>query len=51
MIELIIDRLIKDDEIAEDVRAHRLLKYRPPALDRWSTGGMRDAFGSCSTLP
>ena len=34
LVELIINRLVKDDEITDGVGANRLLKYWPPALDK-----------------
>jgi hypothetical protein len=51
MVELVVNRLVKDDEITEGVGSHRLLKYWPPALDKWSTKGVRDAFYSSPALP
>lgn len=52
MIELIINRLVKDDEISDSaVGPNRLLKCWPPALDKWSTKGVRDAFYSSPALP
>lgn len=49
--ELILNRLIKDDEVTDAVGANRLLKYWPPALTEWSTKGLRDAFFSSPLLP
>ncbi len=51
LVELIINRLVKDDEITDGVGANRLLKYWPPALDKWSTKGVRNAFYSSPALP
>jgi len=51
LVELIINRLVKDDEITDGVGANRLLKYWPPALDKWSTKGVRNAFYSLPALP
>jgi hypothetical protein len=49
--ELILNRLIKDDEVTDAVGANRLLKYWPPALTEWSTKALRDAFFSSPLLP
>ena len=49
--ELILNRLIKDDEVTDAVGANRLLKYWPPALSEWSTKALRDAFFSSPLLP
>lgn len=51
LVELIVNRLVKDDEITDGVGANRLLKYWPPALDKWSTKGVRNAFYSSPALP
>ena len=51
LVELIINRLVKDDEVTDGVGANRLLKYWPPALDKWSTKGVRNAFYSSPALP
>ena len=50
--ELILNRLVKDDEVTDSVGANRLLKYWPPALSEWSTKALRDAFFSspCSLV-
>lgn len=50
-IELILGRLVKDDEITESVGANKLSKYWPPALTEWSTKSVRDAFYSSPLLP
>jgi hypothetical protein len=50
LVELIINRLVKDDEISDGIHANRLLKFWPPALDKWSTKGVRDAFYSSPAL-
>lgn len=49
--ELILNRLIKDDEVTDSVGANRLVKYWPPALAEWSTKALRDAFFSSPLLP
>lgn len=51
MVELILGRLVKDDEITESVGANKLSKYWPPALTEWSTKSARDAFYSSPLLP
>src|SRR5205085_5349469 len=51
LAELIINRLRADDEIADGVGAHRLVRYWPPALATWSTKAARDAFYSSPALP
>lgn len=49
--ELILNRLVKDDEVTESVGANRLIKYWPPAIKEWSTKALRDAFFSSPLLP
>jgi hypothetical protein len=49
--ELILNRLVKDDEVTDAVGANRLTKYWPPALAEWSTKALRDAFFSSPLLP
>jgi hypothetical protein len=49
--DLIINTLVKDDEITERVGANRLTRYWPPALTEWSTKAVRDAFFSSPALP
>lgn len=51
LVELILLRLRKDDEITEGVGPHKLVKYWPPALPVWSTKAMRDAFYASPALP
>ena len=51
MVELILSRLTKDDEVTESVGASRLIRYWPPALSEWSTKAARDAFYSSPLLP
>ncbi|MFG0331692.1 MAG: ATP-binding protein [Phycisphaerales bacterium] len=50
-VELIINELRKDDEITDCVGPNKLVKYWPPALEHWSTRGVRNAFYSTPTLP
>lgn len=49
--DLIINTLVKDDEITESVGASRLVRYWPPALVEWSTKSVRDAFFASPALP
>lgn len=51
LVELIINRLVKDDAVTDGVGANRLLRYWPPALDKWPTKGVRNAFYSSPALP
>jgi hypothetical protein len=51
LAELIVNRLRADDEIADGVGAHRLVRYWPLALATWSTSAARDAFYSSPALP
>jgi hypothetical protein len=51
IVELILSRLAKDDEVVEAVGPTRLIKYWPPALTEWSTKAARDAFFSSPLLP
>jgi hypothetical protein len=50
LVELYINKLVKLDYISEGVGANWLLKYWPPALDKWATKGVRDAFYSSPAL-
>jgi len=49
--ELIINTLLKDDEITQSVGANKLLRVWPPALKEWSTKAIRDAFFASPALP
>lgn len=52
LVELIIQQLIKRDEVIDSAPGpNRLLKYWPPALDKWSTKAVRNAFYSSPALP
>jgi hypothetical protein len=51
IVELILSRLAKDDEVVKAVGPTRLIKYWPPALTEWSTKAARDAFFSSPLLP
>jgi hypothetical protein len=51
LVELILQRLLRDDEITESVSAGRLVRYWPPAMTEWSTRAVRDAFYSSPMLP
>jgi hypothetical protein len=50
MIELILNRLRAQDEVAESVGPKKLIKYWPPALKEWTTKAARDAFFSSPAL-
>lgn len=49
--ELIINTLVRDDEITQSVGANRLLRVWPPAITEWSTKAIRDAFFASPALP
>ncbi|TWT58330.1 hypothetical protein KOR42_17040 [Thalassoglobus neptunius] len=51
LVELYVNELSRTDEITPGVGANKLLKYWPPALNEWSTKGVRDAFFSSPRLP
>lgn len=51
IVELFINKLVKLDVISLGPGAGKLLKYWPPALDKWSTKAVRDAFFSSPVLP
>ncbi len=51
MVDLILNELIRTDEITKGVGANKLLRYWPPALAEWSTKSVRDAFYSSPQLP
>jgi hypothetical protein len=46
LAELIVNRLRADDEIADGVGTHGLVRYWPPTLAAWSMKAARDAFYS-----
>src|SRR5262249_24714486 len=51
LAELIVNRLVQDDELTPGGGAAKLAKYWPPAMEAWSTKAARDAFYSSPTLP
>ena len=51
LVEVILQRLRTDDEIAPGVGPNKLVKYWPPAMEAWSTKALRDAFYSSPALP
>jgi hypothetical protein len=52
MVELILGRLTKDDEITADpVSPTKLLRYWPGGMNEWSTISARNAFYSSPLLP
>jgi hypothetical protein len=50
LVELIVNQLVRDDEITPGVGAAKLVKYWP-AMEAWSTKAARDAFYSSPALP
>jgi hypothetical protein len=52
MVELILGRLVKDDEITTDpVSPTKLLRFWPGGINEWSTMSARNAFYSSPQLP
>jgi hypothetical protein len=51
MSELIINQLVRDDEVSSAVGPNKLLRVWPPASPEWSTKAVRDAFFASPTLP
>jgi Protein of unknown function (DUF499) len=51
LVELYVNELSRTDEVTSGVGANKLLKFWPPALAKWSTKGVRDAFYSSPQLP
>jgi hypothetical protein len=51
LVELIVNQLLRDDEISPGVGPAKLVKYWPPAIEAWSTKAARDAFYSSPALP
>lgn len=51
IVEMFVNRLVKDDELVEGVGANRLLKYWPASDTKWSTKAVREAFYSSPVLP
>jgi hypothetical protein len=51
LCDLVINTLVKDDEITDVVGANKLIRLWPPALTEWSTKAVRDAFFASPALP
>jgi hypothetical protein len=51
LVDVIINELVRTDELTAGVGANRLITYWPPALAEWSTKSVRDAFYSSPLLP
>jgi hypothetical protein len=51
LCDLIVNSLVKDDEISASVGHNRLARIWPPALTEWSTKALRDAFFASPALP
>ena len=50
-VDLLVNQLIRDDEITQSVGVNRLIRVWPPALTEWSTKDVRDAFFASPALP
>ncbi|MCX7011323.1 MAG: AAA family ATPase, partial [Candidatus Sumerlaeota bacterium] len=51
LVDMIVNWLVKYQEISSGVGPNQLLKYWPPACAEWSTKAVRDAFCSSPLLP
>lgn len=51
LCDLVINTLVKDDEITDVVGPNKLVRLWPPALTEWSTKAVRDAFFASPALP
>jgi hypothetical protein len=51
LCDLVINTLVKDDEITTAVGPNKLIRLWPPALTEWSTKAVRDAFFASPALP
>jgi hypothetical protein len=49
--ELVINQLVRDDEVSSAVGPTKLLRVWPPASPEWSTKAVRDAFFASPALP
>ena len=49
--ELIVNQLVRDDEVSSVVGPNKLLRVWPPASPEWSTKAVRDAFFASPALP
>ena len=51
IVTLILEKLKRDDILTNAVKPNRILKNWPPAMSRWSTKSVRDAFYSSPLFP
>ena len=51
LTELIVNTLVRDDEITTSIGPSRLVRVWPPAMTAWSTRAVRDAFFASPALP
>lgn len=51
LVTLILDRLKRDDILTLSVKPGRIVKNWPPAMTRWNTKSVRDAFFSSPLFP
>jgi hypothetical protein len=51
LVDVILNELVRTDELTAGVGTNRLIKYWPPAFSEWSTKAVRDAFYSSPLLP
>ena len=49
--DLVINQLVRDDEVTSGVGATKLVRVWPPAFTEWSTKAVRDAFFASPALP
>jgi hypothetical protein len=49
--ELVINQLMRDDEVSSVVGPNKLVRVWPPAFTEWSTKAVRDAFFASPALP
>jgi hypothetical protein len=49
--ELVINQLVRDDEVSSVVGPNKLVRVWPPASPEWSTKAVRDAFFASPALP
>src|SRR5712691_6262316 len=51
LTELIVNTLVRDDEITTSIGPSRLVRVWPPAMTAWPTKAVRDAFFASPVLP
>lgn len=51
LCDLVINTLVREDEITDVVGPNKLVRLWPPALTEWSTKAVRDAFFASPALP